>query len=83
MKVLITGASGFIGQATVRELQQRGHQVFTLHRGPALAHLAVEHVTADVRSPQARAAASRAEAIVHLAGLGNVDDSFQRPLEYN
>lgn len=83
MRVLLTGASGFIGRATARALRQRDHQIVTLHRGPAVTDLVDEHLAADVRSPLAREAASRAEAIVHLAGLGDVDESFRQPLEYN
>jgi nucleoside-diphosphate-sugar epimerase len=34
MKVAVTGATGFIGQAIAREALARGHEVVALHRGP-------------------------------------------------
>ncbi|MBI4491302.1 MAG: NAD-dependent epimerase/dehydratase family protein [Chloroflexi bacterium] len=83
MNVLVTGASGLIGRSTVQALLRRGHHLTTLYRGAALEGLEAAHVAADVRAPAARAAARQAEAIVHLAGLGDVDSSFQHPLEYN
>jgi UDP-glucose 4-epimerase len=36
-----------------------------------------------VRSEEAQDAAARAEVVVHLAALGDVDESFRIPLEYN
>lgn len=83
MKVLVTGASGLIGRAATRELLRRGHAVHTLHRGPALPGQEDAHLAADVRSAEARRAAAEAEAIVHLAGLSDVDESFRMPFEYN
>ena len=82
MRVLVTGASGFIGRHVVAELLRAGHQVSTLHRGSPLAAVhtgegydggklaGVEHIRADVLSGEARASAERAQALVHLAGWG-------------
>jgi UDP-glucose 4-epimerase len=79
----------------VAELLHAGHQVSTLHRGPPLNAVragggydggklaGVEHIRADVLSGEARGSAERAQAVVHLAGWGDVQDSFRRPFEYN
>src|SRR5688572_14024629 len=88
MQILVTGASGFIGRHTVAELVAAGHQVTTLHRGPALADgpadgPSVRHLQLDVLSAEARQAASQADAIVHLAGRGDVQASFREPVEFS
>jgi len=83
MHVLITGASGLIGQHTVPLLQQRGDQVRTFQRGPA-ATPGIEHIPGDVRTDiEALCAVTRGcHAVVHLAGRGDVGESRRDPLAY-
>jgi UDP-glucose 4-epimerase len=42
----------------------------------------VRHLRADVLSDEARLAAARSEAVVHLAGRGDVQASYREPREY-
>lgn len=81
MKVLVTGASGLIGRHTVRTLTDEGHDVQTLHRGPAVSD--VRHWAGDVLNPDSVREASRGcDAVVHLAGRGDVGESRRDPIAY-
>ncbi|MFB3977684.1 NAD-dependent epimerase/dehydratase family protein [Microbacterium proteolyticum] len=67
MKVLATGASGFLGRAVVRALQQAGHDVRTLQRRPSGVAGAEDHL-GSVTNPDATAAAVEGvDAVVHMA----------------
>jgi len=72
VKVLVTGAGGFLGKALVRALTTRGDSVRALVRRPepALQHPSVEVLLGDATDPKALAAAVRGmEVVFHLAGL--------------
>jgi nucleoside-diphosphate-sugar epimerase len=72
MRVFVTGASGWIGSATVQELLAAGHQVTGLARSDASA-AALRARGAEVRRgdlddlASIRAGAEAAEAVIHLA----------------
>jgi uncharacterized protein (TIGR01777 family) len=73
MKVVITGATGFVGQALVPALLARGDEVVALSRDAARARAqlgaGVTAVTADLQAPGAwTAALAGAGSVVHLAG---------------
>ena len=71
MRITITGATGVIGAALVRELSARGDEVIALSRNPerARAALGVDAVAWDpLAEPAPPVALSGRDAIVHLAG---------------
>jgi UDP-glucose 4-epimerase len=91
MRVLVTGASGLIGRHTVAHLVSRGDEVRTFQRSTPdtpVVHGAdaqrVQHIQGDVRSDtQLLCAAARdCQAVVHLAGRGDVGESRRDPLGY-
>jgi 2-alkyl-3-oxoalkanoate reductase len=80
MKVLITGASGFLGNAIARALLTRGDQVVALQRGdaPELRAQGAVVVRADLADANAvRDAASGCAAIIHTAAKAGHWGSYQ------
>ena len=70
MKVLVTGASGFVGRATCEELGRRGHEVVALVRRagsePPGTQAQIGDLT-DAASLQEAMPSQRPDAVIHLA----------------
>lgn len=92
MRVLVTGADGFVGQHLVAELLGRGHAVVggILGREPAAGTLGRDdraRVTwtpfdlRDAGSVERLVSSARPDAMVHLAAASSVSRSWKRPAE--
>ena len=76
MKVLVTGATGFVGREVVAQLQARGHEVHALARGPlrsgspsAMPDSVCQHA-GDVLTPASLSPAlTGMDSVVHLVGI--------------
>ena len=86
MRILVTGAHGFLAAAVIADLSAAGHKVATLtRRGPTSSSPDWSVYAADLRDREqtARAlAASRFDVVCHLAALTRVRESFDRPIDY-
>ena len=86
MRVLVTGGSGYIGSATVRELVENGHTVIiyddlsTGHRKLSKGFELIEGNIAD-RS-KILPALKRVDAIIHFAASAYVGESVANPRKY-
>jgi nucleoside-diphosphate-sugar epimerase len=70
MKVLVTGASGFVGRATCEELGRRGHEVVALVRRPGSEPPGTQAQVCDLTdaaSLQEAVPSQRPDAVIHLA----------------
>jgi nucleoside-diphosphate-sugar epimerase len=79
MRVLVTGASGFLGGPVCAELRGRGHEVLALVRRPGSEPPGTEAVRGDLTDAGALTAAVDAaapEAVIHLAAeIGSQRDA--------
>jgi len=83
MRVLVTGATGFVGRHLIPALQRRGHSVRGLvqpaSRAEGLEADGVQAFSGDVRDPAALAAAMQGvDAVIHLAAAIGV----KYPMDY-
>ena len=83
MRVLVTGANGFVGRHTVHDLQQAGHTVSGFGRSAASAiQPALDMHTGDIQDKDAVnnvVAQTRPEACVHLSAISFVPEGWRNP----
>jgi UDP-glucose 4-epimerase len=82
VRVLVTGASGFIGLPVVQRLEKQGHTVLAFSRNISKepATFSVNWFKADLSSPETHQSAIQAykpEVVIHLAWQGIPDFSFE------
>jgi nucleoside-diphosphate-sugar epimerase len=83
MRILVTGGTGSVGQETVRQLVQHGHQVRVIGRRPDQQLQGAEYRTCDVTDfPSLCEQVRNIEAIIHLAaiphpGMGSGPEIFR------
>ncbi len=85
MRVLVTGVSGFVGYRLGEYLRDQGHKVSGtyLREPPALPGIELHDVDLGDASLLAEIVDRESpEAIIHLAGLSHVGESWSRPADY-
>jgi GDP-4-dehydro-6-deoxy-D-mannose reductase len=86
MKVLVTGANGFVGPHMVRALLDAGHTVVAIGHSSANGRLpeGVEKHSLDLTDRKAVDALDfkLIEGVIHLAGMAAVGPSFDAPMQY-
>jgi len=75
MKILVTGATGRVGQFLVKQLHEAGHQVVALTRNPAKANFpaSVEVVQGDLTQPSTLEVPLKGVKGLHLINFGSDD----------
>jgi len=84
MRVLITGATGFVGYAVAALLVEQGHEVAGLTRSDSsLLPTGVHRIRGDLTRPETLPdAIAEVDGVCHLAGRTRVRESHDGPLGY-
>ena len=82
MKVLVTGANGYIGAQTCKELKQSGYTVVAVDRNPIRHSYYDTEVVASYDSYDVQISMVDVEAVVHIGATSLVGPSVMDPLPY-
>lgn len=80
MKILITGASGFVGLHLIPELLAHGHEIIALCQQPHTFEGSVHSLVCDINDAELLKdimLEQMPDAVVHLAGISHVTDALQ------
>jgi len=91
LKILVTGCAGFIGYHLCRRLLSEGYEVHCIdnlcrgikERVNELISMGLKFYKIDVRDYTSILKLPNFDAIIHLAALINVEESFREPILYN
>lgn len=81
MRILVTGATGFIGLPLTRHLVEQGHEILALSRSPLKSEKSINWLSADLSFPETYQDAIRSfepEILIHLAWQDIPDFSFEK-----
>lgn len=87
-KVIVTGINGFVGEHVAREFTTLGFDVIGVGHDtqphPKLGEVITDYVQCNLLDGDSvnRLDLSETKALIHLAGLSNVGDSFLHPVRY-
>ncbi len=84
MKLLVTGATGFLGWRSCVLLEEMGHEVVALARpggAQRSAAAALDQLRVDAGSPQARQLVAGCDAVLHFAGVPDPAGAQADPAE--
>ena len=86
MRILVTGAGGFLGMGIARALHERGEEVITLQRGnyPALESLGLKTMRGNIAdASDVMQAAEACDAVMHVAAKAGVWGDYEEYYQSN
>lgn len=84
MRVLVTGANGYVGRAVVASLRGHGHEPVAMVRAPGktISGATATRIADLLDGGSLRLALQGVDAVCHLAGLTRARESIDNPLRY-